>query len=154
MQSNFTVKEIISRLTQYFVESDTEIKKEYIFADMSMKQIYYIDIINQLGRPTFSELTKALGLSKPSITAIVEKLVNAGYVRKEKSPEDKRSFYISLTEKGRRVCKMHDEMHERIIGSFRLYINDTEFIQLMSILNKITFGIMNEKGGRNAPEGE
>lgn len=145
MQSSFTAKEIISRLTQYFLESDTEIKEEYTFTDLSMNQIYYIDIINQLGRPIFSELTKALGLSKPSITAIINKLVMAGYVSKEKSSEDKRSFYINLTEKGRRVCKMHDEMHERIIGSFSRYISDTEVIQLVSILNKITYGLVNEK---------
>jgi DNA-binding MarR family transcriptional regulator len=118
MLNDFTFKEIIARLTQYFA---------------------------QLGKPTFSELTKALRLSKPSITAIIGKLAMAGYVKKEKSLEDKRSFFINLTDKGRKVCMMHDDMHERIINGFRRYISETEIDRLMTILNKISNGIINEK---------
>ncbi|NLO38027.1 MAG: MarR family transcriptional regulator [Ruminiclostridium sp.] len=152
MKNSFTLKEIIERITQYFAQSDTEIKEE--FSDISMKQVYYIDIINQLDGPTFHKFTKALGLSKPSITAIVDKLVTAGYVGKEKSSEDKRLTYIRLTEKGRRVCQMHDEMHERILTCFSRYIDEDELAQLITILNKIVRGLAKEGKAENSKGGE
>lgn len=140
MLSTNSIHEIVARLTRYFVEAVKQSEKDHL-ADISMKQLFYIDMIDRLGNPTFGELSKSLGLSKPSITAIVQKLIRGGYIRKDRSTEDKRIFHIYLTEKGRQVCKLHEETHEQIIQNFQKYLSDAEMEQLFAILGKITRGI-------------
>lgn len=148
MPGSLLPKEIIARLTGYFAAADDSFRADSALADLSMKQVYYIEILGRLGRPTFGDLAKALSLSKPSVTAIVERLSAAGYARKEQSRDDRRSFHISLTERGRRVCAMHDEFHERIVAGLSRHISDAEAAQLMMILSKIAQGIANDGTGK------
>lgn len=49
---------------------------------------------------TMKDLADKIHRTKPTVTVLVEKLVNLGYVSKEKSSEDSRVTFIRLTEKG------------------------------------------------------
>lgn len=61
------------------------------------------DILNILfheERCTMKDLAVRIHRTKPNVTVLIDKLVECGYVKKEKSTEDNRITYISLTEKG------------------------------------------------------
>jgi MarR family transcriptional regulator, organic hydroperoxide resistance regulator len=61
------------------------------------------DILNILfheERCTMKDLALKIHRTKPNVTVLIDKLVECGYVKKEKSTEDNRITYISLTEKG------------------------------------------------------
>ncbi|MBP2660776.1 MAG: transcriptional regulator, MarR family, partial [Firmicutes bacterium] len=49
---------------------------------------------------TMKELAEKIHRTKPTVTVLIDKLVNLGYVTKEKSNEDSRVTFITLTEKG------------------------------------------------------
>lgn len=49
---------------------------------------------------TMQELAKKIHRTKPTVTVLIDKLVNQGYVAKEKSLEDNRVTFIRLTAKG------------------------------------------------------
>jgi len=51
-------------------------------------------------RCTMKDLAAKIHRSKPNVTVLINKLVEYGYVKKEKSADDNRVTYISLTEKG------------------------------------------------------
>lgn len=70
--------------------------------------------MTRLGEPTPTALAEALKLSKPSVSAIVNRFVKEGYVRKERSTLDRRSFHIQLTEKGQAIAASHDNMHKLV----------------------------------------
>lgn len=55
------------------------------------------------GRLTMKQIAKTTGKDKSTITPLVNKLVELGYITKEKNETDKRSTYIILTEKGRQM---------------------------------------------------
>lgn len=50
---------------------------------------------------TMQEMARKIHRTKPTVTVLVDKLVNYGYVTKEKSPTDSRATIIRLTAKGR-----------------------------------------------------
>lgn len=52
---------------------------------------------------TMKELAEGINRTKPTVTVLVNKLVQFGYVSKEKDPHDNRVTYISLTEKGKEL---------------------------------------------------
>lgn len=51
-------------------------------------------------RSTMTELAIAIHRTKPTVTVLVEKLVDLGYLLKEKSDTDNRVTYIRLTQAG------------------------------------------------------
>lgn len=60
-----------------------------------------LNIIAEIPGPhTPVMVAELLGVSKPMMTAHVTSLVNKGYIEKEPSLEDKRAYYIHLTQKG------------------------------------------------------
>lgn len=63
---------------------------------------------------TMRELAEKIHRTKPTVTVLVDKLVNLGYVTKEKSNEDSRVTFIRLTEKGRGLKPTFIEISEKL----------------------------------------
>jgi len=68
-------------------------------------------------RASMKELSDRIGRDKSTVTALVSKLVRAGYVVKEKDPDDNRITYLCLTTKGRALEKDFDEISENLIAT-------------------------------------
>ena len=128
--------QIVAILTRTFAELETQALQESELANLTMKQIVYLDTIARMQSPSFSDLAKQLDVSKPSVTAIVHKLLKNGYVQKVQSAEDKRTFHILLTEKGRELTAIHDNLHQRIAQHFTAVLNEAEMHQLGRLLHK------------------
>ena len=62
-------------------------------------------------------LAERINRDKSTVTALVRKLMRAGYVVKEKDPEDNRISYLSLTAKGRALEPDFDEISENLIAN-------------------------------------
>ena len=56
-----------------------------------------------------SELARELGITMGAATSIVDRLIKAGLVKRERSTEDRRVVLVSLSKKGRR---MMEEVHK------------------------------------------
>jgi len=128
--------QLIAILTRSFAELESQALSESELSELSMKQLVYLDTIARLDHPTFSDLAKSLGVSKPSVTAIVGKLMNRGYVEKVQSTEDRRAFHVLLTDKGRALSQMHDNIHRRIAEHFTHALDDHELHQFAQLLKK------------------
>jgi DNA-binding transcriptional ArsR family regulator len=55
-----------------------------------------LNILSFSGKMTAGELAKATGLTTASITGVADRLEEAGYVRRERDPEDRRRVVIRL----------------------------------------------------------
>ncbi len=62
-------------------------------------ETFCIEIIYALDHPTVSEFASYVRISLPNATYKVNSLVKKGYLRKLQSAEDKREFYLEVTEK-------------------------------------------------------
>jgi len=63
---------------------------------------------------TMKDLAEKIHRTKPTVTVLVEKLVDLGYVTKEKSCEDSRVTFINLTEKGWGLKPIFFEVSQKI----------------------------------------
>ena len=68
-------------------------------------------------RASMKDLSERIGRDKSTVTALVNKLVRAGYVVKEKDPDDNRITYLCLTTKGRALENDFDEISENLIAT-------------------------------------
>lgn len=63
------------------------------------------------------EVAERIGRDKSTVTALVNKLMRAGYVLKEKDPNDNRVTYLYLTAKGRSLERDFDGISARLIDT-------------------------------------
>jgi DNA-binding MarR family transcriptional regulator len=108
-----------------------------VFTDLTMKQVFYIETLGQMDRPTFSELAGKLNLSKPSVTALVGKLAEKGYVQTVPDKEDKRSSRILLTSSGNEINRIHRGMHDEFAKRLTTVLDAKEQRALGNLLGKI-----------------
>ena len=69
------------------------------------QQIMVIKLIAHNGQVTISQLCDEMFLAKGTVSGIVKRLEEAGYVRKIKNEEDKRNTYVTFSDKGMEFAK-------------------------------------------------
>ena len=83
-------------------------------------------------------LTEELRINPSSVSEMISKLENDGYVKRAVDPADKRATLISLTELGEaRTAELSDERNERLDKAFGALADD-EKEQLIALLEKLT----------------
>ena len=57
------------------------------------------------GDLSITELAEQLGVYKPNVAPMVNHLVNAGYVERRTSDEDRRKTYVRMLPEGEKLCR-------------------------------------------------
>lgn len=105
--------------------------------DVTSKQKYYLKVIDQNYRVTFSQLAQETQNSKPTITELISKFISMGCVYRERSPEDGRVYFIYLTPKGQSIARSEERTQIQVIERIKSSLTDEELDQLITLLNKI-----------------
>lgn len=80
------------------------------------------DILIEFGPMTAGELGKKTGLSTGSVTALVDRLENAGYVKRENDPNDRRRVIIVPVQESRQpIKKLFSGLSESTIALCKEY---------------------------------
>jgi len=93
--------------------------------------------LNRNPRLTMAEIASKIGKDKSTVTALVDKLVRLGYVKKERDTEDSRVVYVVLTEKGYELKPVFEEISKDLLEVFYTGITEKEKEELFYVLNKI-----------------
>lgn len=106
-------------------------------ADVSLHDLFVLGTILTLEQPTASQLAETLRVTRPTITAVIKKLVAQGYVKRVQSAEDGRAYHISLTDQGTQIAQLHTRVHERIAAYLGEVFDDQELAQLVTLLTRL-----------------
>ena len=137
MNDKDILEQAIALISRLMGEMETEAFEQEGFSNLSMRQLLYLETIAQMVRPTFSELADQLEVTKPSVTALVKKLMQMGYVKKVQSQEDLRVYHIVLTAKGEQFTEMHDRTHRLLAERLTQNLNEQEIHQMAVMLEKV-----------------
>ena len=98
------------------------------------------DLMAQLDKApeglTLSDLSKRMMVSNGNLTALVERLVEAGWIERQTSATDRRAQVARLTASGRTAFRKMAAAHERWIVEMTGGLAPQETEQLMSLLAK------------------
>lgn len=89
------------------------------------------------GKTTMSEIGKIIGKKKSTLTDLIKKLAELGYVTREKSEKDSRAVEITLTEKGWEFKSLFEEISNNLLEKTYKDFSEEEKETLMFLLNKI-----------------
>lgn len=80
-------------------------------------------------------------LASPGMTRLVDQIEKAGLVRREAASEDRRGYYVILTEEGEKRYKAATEMHLADIEEhFGKYLSQQDVDDLYRIMSKVWIG--------------
>jgi len=71
------------------------------YSGLRIPQFRVIDFLDKSGKITVSDLSRHINVTRATISVLVNGLITAGIVESIKNKNDKRSFYIKLTERGK-----------------------------------------------------
>ncbi len=104
---------------------------------LTYNQFQYINAISELGQPTITQLAGRLNITKASVTAGINKLVQMGYVVKTQSSEDRRVFHVSLTEAGEQLVQAKMQALKEYGAFVSAALSEEEVRQFEAIITKL-----------------
>lgn len=87
------------------------------------------------GTLSVKDMGKLLHLDSGTLTPVLKKLEEKGFVNRRRSREDERSLIVSLTEKGEALREQAVEIPAKVTGGLRLPQEDVQ--ALYRLLNKM-----------------
>jgi len=107
------------------------------FSDVNYSLLQYIFTIGATEDLTFSDLADRMHITKPAVTASANKLIEKGLATKKRSGEDRRLYYLSLTDKGREVYNVSKSANKRFEELIRERLSKEEVDELTRLLAEI-----------------
>lgn len=76
------------------------VEKNLAYSNFTHQQVIVIKLIAHNHEMTISELCREMSLAKGTVSGIVSRLEQSGYLEKSKNEDDKRNTYIKFSPKG------------------------------------------------------
>ncbi len=107
--------------------------------NISLAQLHLMQAIGKYGEgeATISDIAKDLSFAVPTVTVAINKLEKKGYVIKQRSREDKRVVYVTLSRQGRKIDDVHRYIHKKMSRELAKNFDDEEQVLLLKGLEKM-----------------
>lgn len=116
-------------------------------SNITSAQMIMLISIHDLGRCKLKTLAKERNISPPTATGLIDRLVRAGYVKRESHPEDRRVVMVSLTKKGEKSAQGFLRAIKNRWKNILTHLTSKEQEQYLHILRKVV-SILSGKEGR------
>lgn len=80
-------------------------------------------------------IAELLGVSKPMIATHISVLEKKGYIYKQLSSSDKRSFYVLPTEKGKALVETSEQKLNKYLKTIEAKLGEDKFEELINLLD-------------------
>ena len=104
-----------------------------------------IDAVDKAEFPSMTNVAKILNVTMGTLTTAVKKIIEKGFLIKERSKKDQRVFYLKLTEKGHEALKIHEQFHRELADLYKAAIPDDRVDWVFDTLKKIKVDLDNYK---------
>ena len=137
----------------------TELLERELVAERGLPLSRYDVLLNLAeapgGRLRMQELSASVLLSKSGLSRLVDRMVEAGLVRRERCQDDRRGWYAVLTDQGRSALRRAAPVHLRGIQEhFARHLGPEETAVLAAALSKVVAAARASAGGHPARDGE
>ena len=142
-----TVQERYNRLRQEILQLSTDVQAIKV-------QRLYLQVAEQLRKliaagtfevgqrlPSERDLAAQFGVSRPTITGVVDGLVRQKLVQRKPSASDRRQVTLTITEQGRTFMARLLPIQFKAMTDFVSVLTEAEQAQLVELLGKIEMGM-------------
>ena len=131
---------LIKQVNELLEKRANEVLRDY---DVTNGQATILVALNRSESGVYSlrDLERAFHYSQPTISGIVSRLTNKGFVTSEPDPMDNRVRLIRLTETGQKIGKLAGDKLEAADKWLTQDLSEAESDQLMDLLRRVNEAI-------------
>ncbi len=105
--------------------------------EMTNDQYYLLRYMSKRGVCTSTELASAFMVNKSAITAMTNRLVDKGLMKRTRDENDRRVVYLTLTEQGDAWLKKTEERIHKLVESFIMKFSEQEIESFIETYEKL-----------------
>ena len=105
--------------------------------NLSPTESYCVEAIFLLNRPTVHQFANYVNISQPNATYRISNLISKGYVRKVLSEDDRREYFLEVTDKFAKNYGMNASFNSQLMSNIREKFSQEEIAQLEKFLKKL-----------------
>jgi DNA-binding MarR family transcriptional regulator len=102
-------------------------------------EVHCIECIGRNADSNVTKLAESLYMTRGAISKITKKLMGKGMIESYQKPDNKKEVYFRLTEQGKVIYKIHEELHnefkERDKAVFE-QVTEEQFDMMLSFMEK------------------
>ena len=146
IEQNFDVMKIDNQLSFLMYACSREVIKQYKpfldAMDLTYTQYIVMMVLWERDEITVKELGDTLYLDSGTLTPLLKKLENKGYICRNRSRKDERNLLLSVTEEGNALKSHAKEITEQIERNTMLSGEDTQalYVLLRKVLEHLDGG--------------
>ncbi|MBP1039791.1 MarR family transcriptional regulator [Vagococcus sp. BWB3-3] len=107
-------RDILLSLRELRKETQALLEEQSKTYHISTTQLFILDMLDKYPQSSLHEVAKLVNLSPSTTSEVVEKMVKAGYLKREQSQKNRRTLELSLTAAGK----------ETLTNTYSDYIQD------------------------------
>lgn len=113
---------------------------EVLGGAVTLPQFRVLSVLADLGKVRSARVAGALGLEASTVTRLVDRLVAAGYVRRETDPTNRSAITLELTPSGTKLVMQVVEWRTSELGRMLATISPSDRVALASSLSSLING--------------
>jgi DNA-binding MarR family transcriptional regulator len=113
-------------------------------ASLTAVETFCAEVIHALRHPTVNEFARFVSISPPNATHKIQSLIKKGYVVKSQSPDDKREYTLSVTDKFFQYYNVSAAYIHEVIGRVKQHFTTEELSMLERFFDVINQELMPE----------
>ena len=104
---------------------------------LSPTESYCVEAVFLLNRPTVHQFANYVNISQPNATYRISNLVEKGYIRKVVSQDDRREYFLEVTDKFLSKYGMNASYNTDLLHGIRQKLSEAEIDQLEKLIRKL-----------------
>jgi DNA-binding MarR family transcriptional regulator len=104
---------------------------------LSPTESYCVEAIFLMNRPTVHQFANYVNISQPNATYRISNLISKGYVRKVLSEDDRREYFLEVTDKFSKNYGMNASFNAQLMSNIREKFSQDEIAQLEKLMKKL-----------------
>lgn len=102
-------------------------------------QFLILRLINSQENCTSTFLAEAVAVGKSSITAIINRLVEAELIERTRDESDRRQVYLSLTDKGKSRYYTAEKQVQEVVSPYFAHFEKQDIEKFITLFEKLAF---------------
>ncbi len=111
--------------------------KKSKFSDLTVKELHTIVQVGLNESRKQTDIAKELGVTMGTLSVSIKRLVDKGYIQRDRDPNDRRKVYLSLTKRGRVMYRLNLLFYRNLVKTMAKDRSEEELATLMQTMREV-----------------
>ncbi|MBG9982151.1 MarR family transcriptional regulator [Aerococcaceae bacterium DSM 111020] len=111
--------------------------KKSKFSDLTVKELHTIVQVGLNESRKQTDIAKELGVTMGTLSVSIKRLVDKGYIQRDRDPNDRRKVYLFLTKRGRVMYRLNLLFYRNLVKTMAKDRSEEELATLMQTMREV-----------------